>query len=181
MNSVGSHAGRSVAVLAIAVWLIGLPAAARAQSAGGASVKPVSGLGYGFVGAGAASGEGESTGTWHFGGGGEAVFGDAVGVGAEIGYLSAFESGSEGIGVFSLNGSYHFGSGPHSRKLRPFVTGGYTLGFRDGYANLFNVGGGVQYWLKPKVGLRFEVRDHIWSNGGDTIQFWGVRVGVTFR
>jgi len=26
-----------------------------------------------------------------------------------------------------------------------------------------------------------EFRDHIWMDGGDTVQFLGVRVGVTFR
>jgi len=33
----------------------------------------------------------------------------------------------------SLNGAYHFN---RKRKLSPFVTGGYTLAFRDGHANL---------------------------------------------
>jgi hypothetical protein len=65
--------------------------------------------------------------------------------------------------------------------VRPFVTGGYTLGFRDGHENLFNVGGGVDFWLKPKVGLRVEFRDHIWIEDNDTLQFLGVRVGVMFR
>jgi Outer membrane protein beta-barrel domain len=177
MNSVSWRAARSFVVLAVAAWLVGVPAAALAQSGGSAPARPVSGLGYAFGGLGAASGEGESTATWHIGGGGEAIFADAIGVGAEIGYLNSFEEDSQGIGVFSVNGSYHFGSG----KWRPFVTGGYTLGFRDGHANLFNLGGGVQYWLKPSVGLRIELRDHIWTEENDTAHFWGVRVGVTFR
>jgi len=181
MDRFSSQAARSVVVLALAAWLVGVPAAALAQSAGTAPAKPVSGLGYGFAGLGAAVGEGDSTGTWHLGGGGEVIFADAVGVGAEIGYLNSFEEDSEGIGVFSVNGTYHFGGGSPSGKVRPFVTGGYTLGFRDGHVNLFNVGGGVNVWLKPKVGLRVEFRDHIWVEDNDTLQFLGVRVGVTFR
>jgi hypothetical protein len=181
MNSINSRAARTIAILVTVGWLLAAPAAALAQSGSSAPVKTVSGLGYAFAGVGAAVGEGGSTGTWHLGGGGEAIFADAVGVGAEIGYLNSFEEDSEGIGVFSVNGAYHFGGGSHSGKVRPFITGGYTLGFRDGHANLFNVGGGVDFWLKPKVGLRVEFRDHIWTEENDTVQFLGVRVGVTFR
>jgi len=181
MASISSRVARSFVVMATAAWLVGVPAAAIAQSGGSTPAKPVSGLGYGFAGVGAAIGDGDSTGTWHVGGGGEAIFAGAIGVGAEIGYLNSFEEDSEGIGVFSVNGSYHFGGGSPSRKVRPFVTGGYTLGFQDGHANLFNVGGGVDFWLKPKVGLRVEFRDHIWTRDNDTVQFLGVRAGVTFR
>jgi hypothetical protein len=182
MNSVNSRAVRTLTILAAAAWLVAMPAAVFAQSGGTAPARSVGGLGYGFAGFGGAAGEGESTSTWHVGGGGEAIFGDAVGVGAEIGYLNSFEDSAEGIGVFSANGSYHFNGGAATRRLRPFVTGGYTLGFAsDGHQNLFNVGGGVDYWLKPKVGLRIEFRDHIWHEENDTLHFWGVRAGVTFR
>lgn len=181
MNGVCSRAVRTLALAAIVAWFIAAPTAAFAQPGGTARAKSTSGLGYGFVGFGAATGGGDSTATYHLGGGGEAIFADAVGVGAEIGYLNFFEENSEGIGVFSVNGTYHFGGGNTAAKARPFVTGGYTLGFRDGSESLFNVGGGVDYWFKPKVGLRIEFRDHIWTSGGETVQFWGVRFGVTFR
>ena len=45
--------------------------------------------------------------------------------------------------------------------LKPFITGGYTLGFRGGSENLYNLGGGIDYWPKQHVGLRFDVRDHV--------------------
>ena len=177
-----ARAARTFVVLAIAAWLIGVPAAALAQSGGGAPVKPVSGLGYGFFGIGAASWEGSTEGTWHAGGGGEAVFRDAFAVGAEMGYLGWLEEGGDGLGILSVNGAYHFGGGANAGRWRPFVTGGYTLGFDgDVTENLFNVGGGVDFWMKPKVGLRLEFRDHIWSEDGDAVHFWGVRVGITFR
>ena len=182
MGSVSSQAARSFVVLAIAAWLVGVPAAALAQSGGGAPIKTVSGLGYGFFGVGAATWEGESDGTWHVGGGAEALFKDAFGVGAEIGYLNWFEEGSDGLGILSVNGSYHFNGGAVSGRWRPFVTGGYTLGFdSEESVNLFNIGGGVDYWMKPKVGLRLEFRDHIWSGGDENIHFWSFRVGITFR
>lgn len=81
--------------------------------------------------------------------------------------------------MLSVNGAYHFNN---AGRWRPFVTGGYTFGF-DGEVteNLFNIGGGVDYWIRPKVGLRIEFRDHVWSGDGDAVHLWGVRCGVTFR
>jgi hypothetical protein len=74
------------------------------------------------------------------------------------------------------------GGGNAARRLRPFPTGGYTPGFASaGDQHRFNIGGGVDSWLKPKVGLRVELRDHIWHEDNDTLHLWGVRVGVTFR
>ena len=184
MESVNSRTAKIVTTLVTAAWLVGMPPAALAQSASGTPARAVGGLGYGFVGVGAVTSGGESMGTWHVGGGGEAVIRDAIGIGAEIGYLNWLEEPDEsGLGVFSVNGSYHFNGGEASRRFRPFLTGGYTLGFAaDGHENLFNVGGGVDYWLKPKVGLRVEFRDHVWSGDGeDTLHFWSVRFGVTFR
>ena len=183
MESVSSRTAKIVTTLAITACLVGMPAAALAQAGGNAPARAVGGLGYGFVGLGAVTSSGESMGTWHVGGGGEAVIRDAIGIGAEIGYLNGLEEPDEsGLGVFSLNGSYHFNGGEASRRFRPFLTAGYTLGFAaDGHENLFNIGGGVDYWLKPKVGLRVEFRDHVWSGDEDTLHFWSVRFGVTFR
>ena len=80
MDRIGSRAIPTLVALAVAAWLFGLPTAALAQSGGPAPVKPLSGLGYGFLGLGAVSWDGESDGTWHAGGGGEAVFRDAFGM-----------------------------------------------------------------------------------------------------
>jgi hypothetical protein len=173
-NSVPTAAAWALVVLAL-----GVPAGAWAQSTAPSAPRGTYGLGYAFAGFGAVSGGGESMGTLHVGGGGEAVFGDAVGVGAEIGYLGPFESLGDGIGVFSVNGSYHF-LPRQSRKLRPFVTAGYTLGFREGHENLWNFGGGVHYWLNQRVGIRAEFRDHVWTSG-ETAHLWGARIGVVFR
>src|SRR5512139_1454366 len=91
INSVCSRTARTFALTAVVACLLAVPVAAFAQAAAPAQSKPVAGLGYGFVGFGAAAGEGDSTATYHLGGGGEAIFGDAVGVGAEVGYLNSFE------------------------------------------------------------------------------------------
>lgn len=132
--------------------------------------------GYGFGGVGGTSGG--SVATLHVGGGAEGLVYKGLGLGAEVGYLSPFEDPGDGIGILSTNVSYHFRPASN-RKLVPFVTGGFSLGFRNGASGGGNFGGGVQYWVRPRLGLRFEFRDHIFSS--DTTHLYGFRVGLSFR
>jgi len=133
------------------------------------------GWGYVFGGAGASSGD-FSTGFFQVGAGGEGLVANGFGLGAEIGYLAPFRSGGNGIGLFSGDASYHFN---RSSKLVPFVTGGYSAAFRSGASHGGNFGGGVHYWMKEHVGLRFEVRDHVFSS--DSPHLFQFRVGLSFR
>lgn len=133
------------------------------------------GWGYVFGGAGASSGD-FSTGFFQFGGGGEGLAYKGLGLGAEIGYLAPFSSGGDGLGLFSGDASYHFS---RTSKLVPFVTGGYSAIFRSGASHGGNFGGGVHYWMKDHVGLRFEVRDHVFSS--DSPHLFQFRVGLSFR
>ena len=159
------------------IWLlvfILVPAAAMAQE------KPPrelpGGQGYAFTGFGAANAEDMIL---HFGGGGEAYLYRGLGIGAEIGYLGPAGYLGEGIGVFSANGLYNF-SPERRRRVQPFVTGGYSLAFRDGTANCVNFGGGIHYWFSDKLGLRLEFRDHLNPSYADE-HFWQGRVGIEFR
>src|SRR5690349_8483835 len=102
---------------------------------------------YLFLGPGGESCCGYTTTILHTGIGGEAVLGAGLGLGAEIGAMGLRRDFVDSaFGVFSPNGYYHF---IHGRRVRvdPFITGGYTLFFRYGHANLFNVGGGLNYWF----------------------------------
>jgi hypothetical protein len=108
-----------------------------------------SGQGYVFFAPGSISPGGGGT-TFHVGGGGEGLFYKGLGAGAEIGYLSAWQYKGSGVGLFSANGSYHFGARTPGRKVAPFVTAGYSLAFRGGHANLANFGGGVHYWFTDR-------------------------------
>ena len=56
--------------------------------------------------------------------------------------------------MFAANASYHFGA--PSGRIAPFATGGYAYGINSNHG--FDLGGGVNYWIRPKVGLRFEIR-----------------------
>lgn len=138
------------------------------------------GYGYGFAAPGASVGDGGSTGTLHLGVGGERLVYKGLGVGGEVGYIGSMTEMSSGLGVGSANASYQFPNSGSGGKLTPFVTGGYSLAFRSDVANGFNVGGGVNYWFKERVGLRIEVRDHVFPEFRN-MNLIGVRVGITFR
>jgi hypothetical protein len=92
--------------------------------------------------------------------------------------MTPWESFADGIGVFSANRSYHVLPRAGGRSVHPFVTGGYTMFFRDGTLNLWNIGGGVQYWFSDRIALRVEFRDHVDAERV-TAQYWGVRGGLS--
>jgi len=133
--------------------------------------------GYVYGGVGGETGGG-STALFSVGAGAEGLIYRGFGVGADIGYIAPFRSARDGFGLLSTDVSYHFGR--RSSKLDPFVTGGYSLGFRGGAtASGGNFGAGVQYWMKDRVGLRLEFRDHEFSS--DSPHLYQFRVGLSFR
>jgi hypothetical protein len=112
--------------------------------------------------------------------GGEAVLGKGIGLGAEVGALGTRQYFADSVvGVFSPNGYYLFVHG-NDIKIDPFVTGGYTLLFRSGHANLFNFCGGLNYWFRTTLGGRLEVRDQVHTDGS-SVHYWEVRFGLAFR
>lgn len=115
-----------------------------------------------------------------FGGGGEAFVYKGLSLGGDIAYAFPTEYPSEGIGMLSLNPAYHFLDESRSRRLVPFVTGGYTLGFRSGVGSFFNYGGGITYWFSRKVGMRVELRDQRYIPYPRD-SFVTLRVGFSFR
>jgi hypothetical protein len=132
---------------------------------------------YGFLGSGAIGDADYSMPTMHTGFGAEGLVYKGLGIGAELGYLSPWRSLGAGIGLLSLDGSYHF---KRHRQISPFVTGGYSLGFRSGAENLINFGGGVNIWLRNRLGIRLEARDHIIPEYAGT-QCLSLRIGFLFR
>jgi hypothetical protein len=136
--------------------------------------------GYVFVAPGGVTGDAKTQATLQTGAGIEVALPKGFGAGAEIGALSQLQAwGDSTVGVFSPTGYYHFLSKKDS-KLDPFVDGGYTLFFRDGHANLFHFGGGVNYWAGRHIGARVELRDQV-DTTYSTIHYWGFRLAVAFR
>src|SRR5262245_5102157 len=137
------------------------------------------GHGYVFVGPGAFTNE--SVTFLHYGGGLEGLMKGGLGVGIELAGFNGTGEFSGGFGTLSPDISYHFLNASKSRKLVPFVTGGYTLFIGGGgVANAIKFGVCVNYWFKDRIGLRIEVRDHVIAPAPE-YNLIGVRFGLAFR
>jgi hypothetical protein len=160
---------------AMVLGLLLLQGLGRAQDAQSIERK---GAGYVFAAPGAFVDEG-STGTFGFGGGGEGLLKAGFGISADVGYVYPTQGGfQDGFGLFSPGVLYQF---QRTSKVVPFVNGGYSLAFRDDVLNMVYFGGGVNYWPKKRLGLRFEVRDQFSPETdyfGNILQF---RIGLLFR
>jgi hypothetical protein len=111
------------------------------------------------------------------GGGGEAFVYKGLAAGGDIGYLFTGSRFTYGLGLASAYLSYHFRGVDSNGRLVPFVTGGYTVAFRDGAGSLANYGGGVTYWFHPHWGARVEARNLQRSGSSSAL----VRFGISFR
>ena len=133
-----------------------------------------------FVAPGGVTGGGSTLRTYSVGGGIERLLVHGIGAGAELeGVIPGAGRASDSVGIFSLNGSYHIWQ---DRRLDPFATMGYSLLFRTSTANMFNYGGGVNYWFKDNLGVQVAIRDHVSGNsGGPAVHYWGIRIGLTVR
>jgi len=151
------------------------------SASAGAAWAQASSVGYAFGSPGFSTSCCGSLATLHAGGGEEVRIGDTFGIGSDIGYLAPFRSFTNGVGLWSVNGTYYLPRAGRDRRVQPFVTGGYSLAFRNGTANLWNAGGGADYWATKRVGLRVEIRDHILPQFGESTHFWGPRVGIVIR
>ena len=127
-------------------------------------VTPKQGYGYALFTPGATLGDGAAA-TLTLGAGAEGLVKGGFGAGADVSYLFYPAGGfNEGFGLFSPSVMYQFNP---ARKTVPFVTGGYSLAFRDGTLNLIHYGGGFNHWFNNHWGLRFEVRDHIQTRSAE--------------
>jgi len=161
----------------IVLFIVMMPALSYAQAP---SQKERTSYGYAFAGLMTDTTVGGEYGI-HAGAGAEGISRSGFGVGGEIGYFRRSRLGIEnGFGLLSVNPSYHFLNATKSRKLVPFATGGFSLFFRGSAAAGGNFGGGVTYWFKDRLGVRFEVRDHIPARS-DLGHFPSFRVALTFR
>lgn len=120
---------------------------------------------------------GDAAATLDFGGGGEIVWPNGLGFGVDAGLIAPVEEFSAAVGIVSPGVIYQFRT---SGKHRPYVRGGYTLLFREGTANLVHFGGGLDTWFSERLGLKVEVRDHLFVQAPDVniLQF---HVGLVIR
>jgi hypothetical protein len=107
------------------------------------------------------------------GGGGDVKLYKNLAISGDVGWITA----QDGFGLASINGTYNLPSFREGR-VAPFVTSGYTLGFRDSTASFLNFGGGFTYWLRERQGIRWEAR---YYTRPDFISVLTLRVGFSFR
>src|SRR5713226_4747712 len=89
-----------------------------AGAAPGQSSEQHRGQGYAFF----APGRAEGTTMLHLGAGGEGFLYKGLAAGADIGYLFPAQSFRYGVGMLSVNGSYHLNRNSHW-IVSPFITG----------------------------------------------------------
>ena len=119
----------------------------------------------------------------HVGGGGEGHLTDRFALGGEIGVLKPVTNQyAITTGLASVTPAFHFISRDSKRKFDPFVDGGFSLlAGGGGGAVAIHYGGGMNYWVRRRFGLRFEFRHHIWSpESGEAVHLVGFRVGIVF-
>ena len=116
------------------------------------------------------------------GGGGEGRLSERFALGADVMVLLPVNNQyALTTGVLSFTPAYHFARSDTKSNLDPFVGGGLSALVGRGGAVTIHYGGGTNYWLSRRLGLRFEFRHHIWSpEGGETINLVGFRAGITF-
>jgi hypothetical protein len=118
----------------------------------------------------------------HVGGGGEGRITGRFALGGEIGVLKPTTNQyAITTGLASVTPAFHFISKHSKRKFDPFVDGGFSLLVGRGGAIGIHYGGGVNYWVRRRFGLRFEFRHHIFSpESGEAVHLVGFRVGIVF-
>jgi hypothetical protein len=131
--------------------------------------------GYGFVGLGNETGY---SGYFHGGIGGDWGIRNGFGIGGEVGGVTGRRTGAPNFALISGNGIYHLPL--TNSEIDPFVTAGVSIGTTGGSADfLWNWGGGANWWFRPRFGLRFEFRDHVWNSASRHLAEF--RFGVSFR
>jgi len=140
-------------------------------------------LGYGIAGPAGYTGFFENPSlAVHAAGGGEILARGRFGAAGEFGMLAGPNSG---LFITSVNGVLHFVPSvttPIRTRISPFITGGYTRMFSgEGGFDAWNFGAGTDIWLKPRVGLRLDVRDHLRPDRRGDVHYWTFRAGVVFR
>jgi hypothetical protein len=124
-------------------------------------------------------------------GGAEVPITDALGVGGEVSLVAPLGDAiitqahsSHDFGRFtalSLNVLYRFKTGKRAAKARPYITVGADEVFAGDAAVLaWHVGGGSDWWLRDRRGIRVEIRDQFLREFGTT-QVLTAAIGVIFR
>jgi hypothetical protein len=115
----------------------------------------------------------------HVGGGGENSIGEHFTIGGEAGALFPSTEFGRPAALLSVNPAVYFRGG--RQRIDPFITGGAGVLTSGGAAFLWNIGGGLNYWIGRHFGIRAELRNNIWPAEGINMHLVGARFGIAFR
>jgi hypothetical protein len=111
------------------------------------------------------------------GGGGEGFVWRGLAIGGDLGYHYFVDD--VGFGLMSLHIGYHFVDRKRPKRLDPFMNvtllGAYLA---NGLGPAGSLGGGLNYWFRPRIGLRTEVRFQALGAEEALSMF---RIGFSFR
>jgi hypothetical protein len=115
------------------------------------------------------------------GGGFELRLAHRFGIGGEISCIVTSRQASDSLGNFSVGPYVHLGK--RDSNFDPYVTGGYSVIFRDFTANGYHIGGGFNYWFRDRMGLvaGFTFEHEFATAQNLHTDFYMGRLGVTFR
>jgi hypothetical protein len=134
--------------------------------------------GFVFIAPGAVTAGRDASATVHAGAGADVRIYKGLTAGAELGGIG----GGDKLAIFSSNVSYRFLNATQSRKLVPYLTAGYTAAVTGEVGeNWFNVGGGIDYWIGQRTGVRLEFRDQADPNHSQLWHFLEGRVAFIWR
>ena len=138
-------------------------------------------MGFLFIAPGGVTGGRDFGATVHVGGGVDVRIYKGLTVEADLGIVG----GGDKLGIFSSGVSYRFLNATQNRRLVPYLTAGYTGALTTiesgGGENWFNFGGGVDYWIGQRKGVRLEFRDQVDPNHSQLWHFLEGRVGFVWR
>ena len=131
---------------------------------------------YGFFAPGFRPSDG--TGTYSFGGGADWLVGEKLSVGADGHFFGWWECSSCGALILTGNVGYLQRRQKAEDRWEPFARVGIGLAaVEEGGIGIAAFGGGANYWIRERLGLRFEGRyDYVFEEEG-YIHF---RMGIVF-
>jgi hypothetical protein len=126
-----------------------------------------------------------TTGTcWHgyalmgVAGGGEVFVWDGLSVGGDLA-VQRFVQHGPFFGIASATVAYHFVNRNQPGKIDPFINMGWGGAFADTVrAGAGGLGGGLNYWFRPLLGLTTEARFQVLAREEGLLTF---RIGVSLR
>lgn len=158
-----------VTTVFVAVALVASASRAEAQVSGHAIAGPAAYSGF----------FGSSVSALHGAAGGQYVIGLCLGISGEYGILG--NSGG-GLILYSVNGVCQLPGLGSDGRIAPFLTTGYSnLSNGEGTFHAWNVAAGTDVWLKRRVGVRVEVRDHVRPDRRGDVHYWSFRGGIVIR